>query len=161
MLTTTSFTTEWFQSQSKFIIPIEEMTKEELNQCLKIFYAAVRQKDGKDFKVSSLRSIRAAIDRYLRPPAVNKPWSIVGDKEFNTANKVLNAICKKNTKEGKVSSVVHKQPITSEQVQCLFQAGQLGGCDTNEPAQLLRTTGGFDLQVAGCRLGAGCRLSAG
>ena len=61
----------------------------------------MRQKDGKEFKVSSLRSIRAAIDRYLRQPPVNKPWSIVGDKEFHTANKVLNAICKKKEKKEK------------------------------------------------------------
>ena len=97
------FTSEWFESQTKFVLSIEEMSKEELNEYLKIFYAAVRQKDGKEFKVSSLRSIRAAIDRYLRQPPINKPWSIVGDKEFNTTNKVLNAICKKMQKKEKLA----------------------------------------------------------
>lgn len=115
------------------------MTVTEVNECLQIFYAAVRQKDGKQFKVSSLRSIRAAIDRYLRQPPINKPWSIVGDKEFNTANKILNAICKKNAKEGTVGNVVHKQPINKEQIQHLFETGQLGTHDTTDPATLLRT----------------------
>ena len=79
------------------------MKKEELNDCLKVFYAAVKQKDGKDFKVSSLHAIRAAIEKYLKQPPINKPWSIVGDPVFETANKVLNAICRKNTQEGKLA----------------------------------------------------------
>ena len=116
------------------------MKKEDLNDCLEVFYAAVKQKDGKDFKVSSLRTIRAAIDRYLKQPPINKPWSIVGDPAFETANKVLNAICRKNAQEGKASPIVHKQPITKEQVEQLFRTGQLGECDTQDPAQLLRTT---------------------
>ena len=67
------FFTEWFSSQTRFETPKEEMKKEEmkkaemkkaeLNDCLKVFYAAVKQKDGKDFKVSSLRRIRAAIEQ--------------------------------------------------------------------------------------------------
>jgi len=44
------------------------MAKEDLIDCLKVFYAAVKQKDGKDFKTSSLRTIRAAIERYLKQP---------------------------------------------------------------------------------------------
>ncbi|XP_044165281.1 uncharacterized protein KIAA1958-like [Acropora millepora] len=116
------------------------MAKEDLNDCLKVFYAAVKQKDGKDFKTSSLRTIRAAIERYLKQPPLNRPWSIVGDPAFESANKVLNAICRKNAQEGKASPIVHKQPITKEQVQQLFKTGQLGECDTQDPAQLLRTT---------------------
>ena len=67
------------------------------------FYATVKQKDGKDFKVSSLRTIRAAIERYLKQPPINKPWSIVGDPAFEIANKVLNALCRNNAQEGNVA----------------------------------------------------------
>ena len=42
------------------------MEKEDLKECLTMFYAAVRREDGTEFKVSSLKAIRAAIDRYLR-----------------------------------------------------------------------------------------------
>ena len=45
--------------------PIEEMAKEDLTDCLKVFYAAVKQKDGKDFKTSSPRTMRAAIERWF------------------------------------------------------------------------------------------------
>ena len=99
----------------------------------------MRQKNGSEFKVSSLRAIRSAIDRYLKQPPNNKPWSIIGDSEFAKANQTLNAICKNMMKEGKVGPVVHKHPITSEQMQELFRSGQLGDSNTKDPSQLLRT----------------------
>ena len=115
------------------------MEKEELNECLTMFYAAVRREDGTEFKVSSLKAIRAAIDRYLRQPPNNKPWSIVGDAAFQKSNKVLNAICKQMMQEGKVGPTIHKNPITSEQLQQLYETGQLGEWDTLNPSQLLST----------------------
>ena len=36
------------------------MTKEELNTCLKSFYTSARKHDGQFYKLSSLKSIRAA-----------------------------------------------------------------------------------------------------
>ena len=115
------------------------MEKEELNECLTTFYAAVRREDGTEFKVSSLKAIRAAIDRYLRQPPNNKPWSIVGDSAFQKSNKVLNAICKQMMQDGRVGPTIHKNPITSEQLQQLYETGQLGEWDTLDPSQLLRT----------------------
>ena len=98
----------------------------------------MKQKDGKYFKTLSLRTIRAAIERYLKQLPLNKPWPIVGDPAFESANKVLNAICRKNAQEKKASPIVHKQPITKEQLQQFFQTGQLGECDIQDPAQFLR-----------------------
>ena len=68
------------------------------------------KKNGSEFKVSSLRAILGAIDRYLEQPPHNKPWSIVGDSEFERANQALNAICKNMMREGKIGTVVHKIP---------------------------------------------------
>ena len=115
------------------------MEKEELNECLTMFYPAVRREDDTEFKVSSLKAIRAAIDRYLRQPPNNRPWSIVGDSAFQKSNKVLNAICKQMMQEGKVQPTIHKNPITSEQLQQLYETGQLGEWDTLDPSLLLRT----------------------
>ena len=100
------------------------MEKEELNECLTMFYAAVRREDGTEFKVLSLKAIRAAVNRYLRQPPNNKPWSIVGDSAFQKSNKVLNAICKQMMQEGKDGPALHKNPITSEQLQQLYGTGQ-------------------------------------
>ena len=103
-----------------------------------MFYAADRREDGTEFKVLSLKAIRAAVNRYLRQPP--KPWSIVGDSAFQKSNKVLNAICKQMMKEGKVRPTLHKNLITSEQLQQLYGTGQLGEWDTLDPSQILRTT---------------------
>ena len=40
------FIIEWFPSQTKFKTVIKEMEKEELNECLAVFYAAGRREDG-------------------------------------------------------------------------------------------------------------------
>ncbi|KAJ7388321.1 hypothetical protein OS493_038493, partial [Desmophyllum pertusum] len=121
----------WFASQHKFTCRIEEQSKTELNKCLQMFYASARQKNGSHFKVSSLKAIRAAIDHFLRQHPNNKPWSIVGDPEFNK--------CKDMMKRAQITPVVHKVPITSEQMQELYKAQQLGEVTTTNPAQLLRT----------------------
>ena len=108
----------------------------------KCFTCPFAKKDGRSrFKVSSLKAIRAAIDRYLRQSPHNKPWSIVGDPEFNKANETLNAVCKvvKRGQVSQVSPVLHKTPITSEQLQKLYESQQLGEATTTNPTQLLRT----------------------
>ena len=64
------------------------MSKEELNECLKCFYTSARKKDGTYYKNTSMKSIRAAIDRFLRSPPHNKPFSIISDAVFTEANKV-------------------------------------------------------------------------
>ena len=104
-----------------------------------MFYAAVRREDGTEFKVSSLKAIRATIDQYLRQPSNNNPWSIVGDSAFKKSNKVFNAICKQMMQEGKVGPAIHKNPITNEQLQQLYETSHLGEWDTLDPSQLHRT----------------------
>ena len=76
------------------------------------------------FKVSSVKAIQAAIDRYSRQPPNNKPWSIVGDSAFQ------NAICKQMMQEGKVGPTIHKNPITNKQLQQVYETGQLRKWDT-------------------------------
>ena len=84
---------EWLASPfgSKFTTPITEMSKAELNQCLKMFYVSARKKDGGYYKKASIKSIRAAIDRFLRGAPHNKPLSIINDPQFTESNSVLNA----------------------------------------------------------------------
>ena len=47
------FIIEWFASQTKFKTVIQETEKEEIKECLTMFYAAVRREDGTEFKVST------------------------------------------------------------------------------------------------------------
>jgi len=132
---------EWLASPSgaKFAKPIEDMSKEELNTCLKYFYTSARKQDGSYYKASSLKTIRAAIDRYLRSPPHYKQFSIVSDAAFSEANRVLFAFVKDLKMSGKIEGVIHKQAITKEQVQKLYDSGQLGPANSYDPAQLQRT----------------------
>jgi hypothetical protein len=86
-----------------------------------------------------MKSIRAAVDRFLRSPPNNKPFSIIGDPAFTEANSVLDALVKELRKTGKIAGLVHKKPITQEQIKMLFHNGGLCPADSNDPAQLLRT----------------------
>ena len=76
------------------------MSKQELNDCLKSFYTSPRKQDGSYYKTSSMKSIRAAIDRFLRSPPHCKQFSIIGDPA--EAKQVLDAFVK-DPKDGKDS----------------------------------------------------------
>ncbi|KAM7428138.1 hypothetical protein ABFA07_020841 [Porites harrisoni] len=119
---------EWLDSPGgkKFSKSIEEMSKQELNDCLKSFYTSARKQDGSYYKTSSMKSIRAAIDRFLRSPPHCKQFSIIGDPAFTEANQVLDAFVKDLRKTGKIAGVVHKKPITKQQFQRLYECGELG-----------------------------------
>ena len=113
---------------------------EELNACLKSFYTSARKQDGSFYKKTSLKSIRAAIDRFLRSPPRSKKFSITSHAAFTEANKVLDAFVKDLRKSGKIAGLVHKKAISRQQIQKLFDCGELGLADTKNPAQLQRTT---------------------
>ena len=115
------------------------MSKQELNACLKCFYTSARKKDGTYYKSSSTKSIRAAIDRFLRSPPHNKPFSIITDPAFTEANKVLDAFVKDLRKKGKKPGNVHKRAISKEQMKKLFESSELRPANSLNPGQLQRT----------------------
>ena len=90
-------------------------------------------------KATSLRSIRAGLDRYLQSTELKKPFSIMADPEFTQANKALDAFVKTLRKDGEIAGVVHKETLTREIVEKLFQSGQLGPADSKNPSQLQNT----------------------
>ena len=106
---------------------------------LKSFYTSARKQDGSYYKTSSMKSIRAAIDRFLRSPQYCKQFSIIGDPAFTEANQVLDALVKDLWKTGKMAGVVHKKPITKQQIQRLYECGDFGPANSTNPAQLQRT----------------------
>ena len=115
------------------------MSNEELNECLKCFYTSATKKDRTYYRNTSMKSIRAAIDRFLRLPPHNKPFSIISDALFTGANKVLDAFVKDLRRTGKVAEIVHKKAVSNDQNQRLFESGELGPADSQNPAQPQRT----------------------
>ena len=53
------------------------MLPQQLNKCLQKFYLTIRKRDGNFYNKKSLTAIRAALDRHLRSPPLNKPFSII------------------------------------------------------------------------------------
>ena len=116
------------------------MEVEEMNNCLSKFYLSARRKDGSYYKKTSLLSIRAALDRYLRSPPFNRKVSICDTVQFNEAKKALNSYLKHLASSGKIAGTVHKNPLTAETVQKLFEARELASAETRNPRLLLQTT---------------------
>ena len=123
---------------STFSKPIEEMSKEELNSCLKNFHTPGREKDGSFYKSTSMKSIRASIDRFLQSPPQNKTFSIIADAAFTEANKALDAFVEDLRKTGKIAGIAHKKPFSKEQMKRLFDSGD---CLTGRQHESRTTTG--------------------
>ena len=70
------------------------------NKCLQKFYLPARRRDGTFYNKKSLTAIRAALDRHLRSPPLNKPFSIIGDSHFTEVNKSLSNYLKTLSKRG-------------------------------------------------------------
>ena len=66
----------------------------------------------------------AAIDRYLLDKA-GKAFSVVGDPTFHEANKVLDSFLNDLRKTGKIAGILHKKPMTVDQLIYLFDKGGL------------------------------------
>ena len=131
---------EWLETRPEYTVPVQEMEKQRLSECSNKFYLCIRKKDGSFVRVSSLKAIRAAVETFLKSVPNSKPLSIISDPQFNEANDASNALAKSIRGEGKVGSVVHKNPITKEhQIEMLFER-QLGPTHAKCPPQLLRSS---------------------
>ena len=75
----------------------------------------------------------------MRSPPNNRGFTIIADPAFSEANAVLDAFVKDLRKSGKIAGVVHKKPLTQEQIQLLYQTGELGPADSEDPTQLMHT----------------------
>ena len=68
-----------------------------------------------------------------------EPISIISDAVFTGANKVLDALVKDLRRTGKIAGIVHKKAVSKDQIQRLFESGELGPADSQNPSQLQRT----------------------
>ncbi|CAB4029670.1 hypothetical protein AWC38_SpisGene10896 [Paramuricea clavata] len=84
-------------------------------------------------------SLRAALDRHLRSPPYNKKFSICDLVAFQEANKTLHSYLKHLMSTGKIAGTVHKNPLTPEAVQLLFEKGELACAETRDPRCLMQT----------------------
>ena len=70
---------------------------------------------------------------------LHTPNSFLSLPTLLSLKQTLDVLVKKLWKSGKISRVVHKKAISKQQVEKLFQSGELGPADTKDPEQLQRT----------------------
>ena len=74
-----------------------------------------------------------------RSPPPNKPFSIIRDPLFTEANKALSNYLKTLSKRGDIALTAHKQALTKEIVEKLYNKGKLVESDTLNPGKLQQT----------------------
>ena len=89
-----------FLSENGLSDQIETMPVRFLSKYLQYYYYKLKKNDGGCFSPSTLKGIRAGIQRYLTSPEVNRRINIMKDKEFDRANGVLRSLVGKWLKSG-------------------------------------------------------------
>ena len=112
---------------------------QQLNKCLQKFYLSARRQDGTFYNKKSLTTIQATLDRRQRSSPLNKPFSIIRDPLFTEANKSLSNYLTTLSKRGDIAPTAHKQALTKEVVEKLYDEGELVEFDTRNPGKLQQT----------------------
>ena len=81
-----------FLQEKKFCTEFENVPTSILNNYLRLFYASLRKQDGKLYAPQSLICFRAALQRHLTSPDINRQINIIGGEEFRRANGVLKSL---------------------------------------------------------------------
>ncbi|XP_067029817.1 fibroblast growth factor receptor 3-like isoform X4 [Acropora muricata] len=114
---------------------IEEISPKELNAYTTEFIITVRKKDGnEDYEPSSLRSLMASFERYLKKK--NYGFSIMKDAKFEQARKALQSKQKDLKHKGKGNKPNASVALTEEEIKLLYDKELLG---TSTPEALLNT----------------------
>ena len=104
---------------------IEEIAPKELKAYIAEFIITVRKKDSnEDYEPSSLRSLMASFERYLKKK--NYGFSIMKDAEFEQARKALRSKQKDLTQKGKGNKPNASVALTEEEIKLLYDKELLG-----------------------------------
>lgn len=83
-----------FLMEKNLSVNIEKAPSEILANYLSYFYYSLRTKEGKPYSPASLICIRAAIQRYLNSPEINRKIDLVNGKDYVRCNGVLKMMVK-------------------------------------------------------------------
>ena len=104
------------------------MDPAELSTMLKPFLRRSQKSQWKEnHTVPTLwKPIRSGLDIFFSGSLQRKPFSIIQDKVIKPANEALNPSLKDLARQGLISCTKHKRPISSEDLEVLYAANQLG-----------------------------------
>ena len=102
----------------------EVMDDSELAEKLRTFYGSLCTQDGQPYSKSSLRNIRAGLNRHLNAPPHFRIINIATDKLFQPANDIILGAIKELRLAGKDKSE-HKPVIEKSDADKLYSSGVL------------------------------------
>ena len=97
-----------YMRQKNIYCSFETAPKEEIDNILAKFWVEVRRTDGEMYKVTSFKSMRAAIQRKLKKIRGDN-FDIINDSAFDRSNSVFNAQKATMKKQG-LGKVEHHRP---------------------------------------------------
>ena len=110
-----------------YIVPLKEMTAEQMNHYLGRFILETRKKDGNPYPPRSLYLISCGLLRHLRDEKVyDKNFMDTKNLEFTEFRRVLDARMKELLKQGFGTKVKQAQPILPEDESKLWENGVFG-----------------------------------
>ena len=104
----------WFSDwlrESNIEVSYATVQPTELAEKVKTFYAEVRNKKKEKYNHNTMKSLRAGINRHIQSPPFNRSIDIVKDKEFKSANQVLEGYIKASKQDGK-DTTKHKEAMS-------------------------------------------------
>ena len=113
-----------FLSSKNELRRIEDISVEQLNEYLSEFIISVRKKEDKgEYEPSSLRSMFASFERYLKK---KNGFSIMMDKGFERARKALQSKQKELKQKGKGNKPNASVALSEDEVKLLYEKELLG-----------------------------------
>ena len=122
-------------TQRKVNPKMEEYEHEQLDKMLQIFYTEIRTKDGCEYETESLKSMLAALDRYLKEH--DYKYSITRDREFHQSKLVLEGKVKCLRQQGKGKRPNAANALTAEEEKMLWSEQSLGDCSPRVLSQTM------------------------
>ena len=98
---------------------LEDYQSDVLDRTLSQFYAELRKENGDDYEPDSLKVMQASLERYLKSKAY--PKSIIRDREFLNARKVLDGKARKLREQGKGKRPNRSRSLTKEEEEVVSQ----------------------------------------
>ena len=104
----------------------------DLNNYLSQFLVSVCQQNGDEYEPVTLRSIVGSLERYLKTHSYG--CSLISGNEFSKSREVLKCKQKDLKKQGRGNKPKDANAISDEQINILYESGQLG---PNSPTSML------------------------
>ena len=85
-------------AQEKNIAQLDEISEDDLPEILFRFYSDLCRQDGAEYKLSSIKCIRAGLNRHLKE---SRNVDIISDVRFAKTNELFHGVAAKARKEGR------------------------------------------------------------